>query len=246
MEIEQTLASVGLTGKKATLYLASLEQGPSSVLALSKTTKLFRPALYKLLAELESDGLFVTTISGKRKLYTAIEPSRLLDLYKKRERALEQVLPQLTLLANQGYNKPLLEYYEGSEQLRSLYRSVLVEKPKEIFTYFPSRYMAELFSQTAMTEVIQERIKLGIKSRTLRASSGEVSFHGHEERKKALREVRYISEEAAPAMGVIIANNTVDLYAPIAENYGIRVKSDSFAHLMRQYLETLWQSGKNK
>lgn len=244
MDINKTLARVGLTGKKARIYTTSLKLGPSSVLALSKTTGIFRPALYKLLSELEDEGLFFTTISGKRKLYAAIDPSRLLDLYHEREQELKRVLPALVQLAGLASTKPKLEYYEGKEQLRSLYRSVLAEHPDEIFTYFPSRYMAELFGHKAMINVIQERIRLGIKTRTIRCTGGEIDFSGHHERAKALRQVRYINDSEAPTMGMIIVNDTVDLYAPIAENYGMRIKSESFARLMRQYLESLWQKGR--
>jgi len=246
MEMLDVLKSIGLEGKSAQLYLASLRLGPASILSLSKTTGIHRPALYKLLEELESEGIFFTTPSGSRKLYAAVEPERLLTFVKKRERMLEEALPGLKLLMGQASKKPTVEYYEGREQLKALYRSVLTEKPTEILTYFPSRYMAELFGKAPMVEVIQERINLKIWSKTLRAEGGEIEFEGAEEREKALREVRYIEQELAPAMGMIIANDTVDLYSPIEESYGIRIKSESFSRLMKQYFSGLWTIGKNK
>jgi sugar-specific transcriptional regulator TrmB len=244
MNIKEVLQAIGLDGKRADLYLASLRLGPSSILSLSKVTGIHRPALYKLLEELEAEGIFFATPSGSRKLFAAVEPERLLTFVKKKERMLEEALPGLTLLMGQGQKKPKIEYYEGREQLKSLYRSVLTEKPNQVSTYFPSRYMADLFGKDAMLQVIQERIDLGIWTNTLRAEDGEIEFEGTEDRKKALREVRYISPDLAPAMGIIIANNTVDLYSPIEESYGIRIKSGSFSKLLQQFFNLLWESGK--
>lgn len=243
MEHKELLQSIGLEGKRADLYLASLKLGPSSVLSLSKKTGIHRPALYKLLEELEAEGIFFTTLLGSRKQYSAVEPERLLTFIKKKEHLLEDALPGLKLLIGQGSKKPRVEYYEGPEQLRALYRSVLIERPKDILCYFPSRYMSELFGEKAMVEVIEERIALGIFSKTLRMTEGEVSFKGSEDRKEALREVRTIPHDETPAMGMVIGNDTVDLYAPTEEGYGIRIKSASFSKLMRQFFDGLWEGG---
>lgn len=190
MNNKELLTSIGLDGKKADVYLASLKLGPASVLALSKTAKIFRPALYKLLQELEDEGIFYTVINGNRKLYSAIKPERLLDIVEHRKQMLAKSLPDLTLLMGQHSTKPTVEYYEGHDQLRSLYRSVLSENPKDILTYFPSKYMSQLFGEEAMVEVIQERINRGIFSKTIRMLEGEIQFEGERERAEALREVK--------------------------------------------------------
>jgi sugar-specific transcriptional regulator TrmB len=234
------LQRIGLTDRQSEVYLASLSLGPSSVLSLSRHTGMHRPMLYKLLDEMVDAGAMMVTISGKRQLYVAAEPRQLMGLIKAKEELLKGALPELLALANLGTRKPKIEYYEGDEQLRSLYHAAIDGNPKEILTYFPSKYMAALFGKREMVAAIRERVRRGIRSRTLRAASSEIEFEGSEEREVALRDVRYLGAGTDPGMGIIIARESVYLFSPIEEGFGMRIESKSYAALMRCFFEALW------
>ncbi|MDO8650443.1 MAG: helix-turn-helix domain-containing protein [Candidatus Berkelbacteria bacterium] len=244
MNTAEILQQIGLTPKEAQLYLASLQLGPSSVLSLAKTAKMHRPMLYRLLERLVDEGIMLVTLSGKRKLYAAIEPKQLVVYLKQKESLLREALPAMLALSAMGTRKPKIEYYEGPEQLRNLYRLSIESHPKEILTYFPSKYMAALFGKSEMVEVINERIKQGIHTKTLRSHSTEIPFEGSEEREAALREARYLTEDIELGMGIIIANEAVCFFSPIEEDFGMRIESSSFAKLMRQFFMGLWKQAK--
>jgi len=241
MEIQAALQNIGLNRRQVSIYLASLKHGPMSVLALANETGLHRPMLYKLLADMSNKGIFTTTVAGKRKLYVAVEPNQLLAYVKAKENSLKEVLPELQALSNIGRTKPKVFYFEGRERLQALYRTCLEARSPEILTYFPSRYMAELFGKREMVEVINERIQRGIHTKTLRSPASEISFEGSDQRQEALREVRYLDASQDPGMGIIIFDTTVNIFSPIEEDFGMQIQSPSYAQLMRCFFLNLWE-----
>lgn len=241
MDTNQLLQQIGLSFKEAELYLSSLELGPSTVLGLSKATTIHRTLVYQKLESLIQKGLFSTVIQGKRKLYQAVDPDELLQYLKDRERELKEALPYLKAEMHRGADRPRLLFYEGTEQLRTLFRTGLQAQKKEMYSYFPSRYMAELFGKREMEDIIGERIKKKIFAKTLRGQTTEVDFVTFADEDKAYRETRILPEGKDPQMGLVIFDDTVNLFSPTDENYGIQIKSRSYANLMRTMFESLWE-----
>lgn len=240
MTLANTLTSVGLTARESELYLASLKLGPSSILTLSSATKIHRPQLYKLLEELIEKGIFRTTLSGKRKLYVATPPKQLLQYLKLRENLLLQIMPELEAITTSSSSKARILYFEGREQVKELLKTQHQCQSGQIYSFFPSKYMAELFGKREMEQVIHERIKLQIHARILRAAPAEEEFEGSELRTKALREVRYIPHDKVFKMGIVIFDDKVNLFSPIEENFGIQIQSTAYSVLMKYFFECLW------
>lgn len=241
MDTNQLLREIGLSYKEAELYLASLELGPSTVLGLSRATTIHRTLVYEKLESLIQKGLFMTVVKGKRKLYQAVNPDELLNYLKERERNLKEALPLLKAEMSRGADKPQLRFYEGQEQLRTLFRTGLNAQKKQMQSYFPSRYMAELFGQHEMEEIISERIKKKIFAQTLRGRTTEVDFQTSKDENDAWRETRVLPEGEDPKMGLVIFDDTVNLFSPREEDYGIQIKSQAFAGLMRYLFTDLWE-----
>ncbi|MBU6389587.1 hypothetical protein KGQ71_03655 [Patescibacteria group bacterium] len=245
MEPSQLLQKIGLDANESLVYLASLRLGPASVLALSRATHLNRPLLYKVLEKMGTDGLITTTLSGKRKLYVAIEPSQLLHYLKEKEATLKEGLPEILALSNLGSRRPKIKYYEGREQLQELYREAGYRtRTKEILCFFPTKHMIEVFGKAGTVEVIKERIAHKIRTRTLRPPRGDEVFEGSELRQEALREVRYLPTEEPFEMGIIISDDKVNIFAPVEENFGMQIESAAFSKVMRYFFETVWAESK--
>lgn len=128
MSPEQALKTLGLSDKETAIYLASLELGQSSVSNIAKKADLKRPTTYLVLAELQRRGLLNTATKGKRTLYGAEEPSKLLGLVAEKDRALRAVLPYLEAINNRRETKPRFRFYEGVEGLRSAYEEIFASK----------------------------------------------------------------------------------------------------------------------
>lgn len=240
MEIKEVLHEIGLDKREASIFLAGMKSGPASVLQLSKKTRINRPTLYKLLEGLLDKGLFRIVPEGGKKLYSAVEPRELMAYVKRQEVLLEKAMPEFLALAHTLSDKPKVEYFEGTDQLTALLWDAVKSKSEVMRSFFPSRYMIEVFGKTEMEAVIETRVKNGISSKTLRSKGSEAEFKGWDLRDEQLREVRYIPDEKVFGMGFLIYNDTVAIYAPHKENFGIKISSPGFAHLMEYMFDAVW------
>lgn len=242
MNNETILKEIGLQDKEARVYIAALQLGPASILSLSKHTGIHRPMLYRLLEGLLAKGVFRTTLAKSRKLYVAVEPEFLVKLLDQKKQLLEEALPGLAALAVAGKQDTQTLYFRGKEQLLELYKTGLGAKSKQIYSYFPSKYMLQLFGKKEMEDIIAQRVAKGVHARTLRSVSSESVFEGSDKTGEALRDVRYIPDNKTLRMGVVIFDDTVNLFSPLEENFGIQIKSESFAELMKYFFENLWNT----
>lgn len=243
-ELKQSLMEIGLLDKEVDLYLSLLKLGPSSILRMSKGAKMHRPMVYKLVENLVDKGIFKTTIVGKRKEYLAVQPKQLLNFIRNKESLLKNILPDLEKIGVTGSKETKIIYFEGREQLRELFRSGLQTKSKEMYSFFPSKYMIELFGKREMEEIIAERARKKIRVKTLRSLQTEEEFSGSKLTTEVLREYRYIPDSRIFEMGIVIFDNKVNLFSPIKENFGLQIESEAFSKLMKYFFESLWSISK--
>ena len=125
INIESILRSLGLAESEQKTYLAALEHGSSTVLDLSKLTRLSRQATYTAIETLTKRGLMSSMLTGKKRYYAAEHPERLLDYAKRRAgevaeqiASLERSLPELAL--RMGGERPVVKVYEGEEGIRTV------------------------------------------------------------------------------------------------------------------------------
>ncbi len=71
------LKKLGLSEKEARLYLVALETGPTTIAKLAQKSGVKRGTIYEFLDEMIEKGLLEITITGKRKLYSGVEPKKL-------------------------------------------------------------------------------------------------------------------------------------------------------------------------
>lgn len=124
MDIEAILRHAGLSRKQAIVYGATLRLGEASMTDLARGANLKRPTAYLVVEELLTNGIISETTRGKRKIYSAIHPRRLLEMARFREQQIEDSLPQLVALFHSSSTKPKVQAFEGVAGVRSLYRDV--------------------------------------------------------------------------------------------------------------------------
>lgn len=115
---------LGLTENQAKVYLAALELGLSSMTELSQKSNLKRPTAYLIVEELMILGLLAQTKTGKRKVYSAIHPRRLVEIARNKGRQIGEVLPELVALHNAEKEKPKIQVFEGYDGVMHVYEEV--------------------------------------------------------------------------------------------------------------------------
>ncbi len=136
-DISKILHSLGLNESEIKTYLAALKQGASTVVELTKHTRLSRQAIYLAIESMTERALMSSVMSGKKRLFTAEPPYKLLAYAKRKETEmreeiadLEKSLPDLELQL--GGERPVVRMYEGKEGIRAFLEEVKKTKPSMI------------------------------------------------------------------------------------------------------------------
>jgi len=124
-DITPILQALGLQDSEIKTYLKGLEAGPSTAAELSKLTKYSRQGTYTAIEALSKRGLMANVLRGKKRLYVAEPPSKLLAYAKRRDQEmhervkdLERLAPELEMQA--GGERPVVRMFEGKEGVRGI------------------------------------------------------------------------------------------------------------------------------
>ena len=116
------LKKLGFSDKLATIYLALLQAGPSSVRKLATASGLNRGVVYDGLKWLQSQGLVGFFEKDNKQFFVAEDPDKLTGMVERQsaelsevQNKLSDVIPELKSLHNKGGAQPVARYYEQDE-----------------------------------------------------------------------------------------------------------------------------------
>jgi sugar-specific transcriptional regulator TrmB len=136
------LSASGLDEKESIAYMALLELGEASMSELTKKSELKRSTLYFIIEALYKKRLVSIVKKGKKTVYTAEDPKRLLEQADENRRNLEYAMPELLSIANNIVKKPKVRFFEGEEGIKEVYRDIL---------RFPDQKMYAWVSESMIT-----------------------------------------------------------------------------------------------
>lgn len=90
--LHEALTEIGFTEYEAKVYLALLEENPSTGYQVSKVSGVPRSMVYEALKRLHGRGAALETIEGRSTLYRPVPPDVLLDRHESEHRRLLQAL----------------------------------------------------------------------------------------------------------------------------------------------------------
>jgi sugar-specific transcriptional regulator TrmB len=130
--IELTLEKIGLSNKEISVYLASLQLGPSSIRAIAEQADINRGTTYDILKSLQKRGLVSYYHKEKNQYFVAEDPAKLNDVITAEQENLEKtkaeisaIIPELKSLYHNTEEKPVAKYYEGREGVKAILRDVI-------------------------------------------------------------------------------------------------------------------------
>ncbi len=137
------LVHLGLSEKEAEVYLALLELSPATIQDVAEKAAVNRSSTYLLVEALRERGIVSTTVEGKKQLFIAEPPERLLAIVRMQQKELEEKertllssIPMLNAVYNAKNAKPRIQYFEGM-QWASTVRDLLFEAEGEIIQIVP-------------------------------------------------------------------------------------------------------------
>lgn len=239
-ELLNGLKAFGFDDKKARIYLAGVELGPTTVLELSRRTRLPRTTLYPILEELRAQGFFRFGKQKKRSVYTAEAPANLSRVFATRERSFEKILPALEAMRGTVHEGAGVTLYEGSDGFRQLWRRIFQSGVKEYGIITSGVGLLEYVHEPYLVKsIIAERVRRGIRSRQLipdtHASRKIIARDKFE-----LRESRFLPVGTELPASIIVFGKEVAFITTRRENTMILIASGEAAITHRTIFELLW------
>jgi len=236
----EALTSIGLSERAATMYLALLEQGPSTVQEVARSTKLKRAGLYLVMDELLELGFIHKRIMKGHAMLVASSIQSVKSWADKRTASFERALPSLKTVATHRARLPRIEYFSGSDGFRTIWQRLFDSGEKEYLIITDAEHMLGFVRESYIAgPIIQEKKRKHIRSKQLIRYSEYTKAIVAKDAQE-LRESRFIPHHHPVPTTTLIYGNMVAIIAPLSENLIVLVESASFAETQRSLFYTLW------
>lgn len=238
---EKLLHSLGFTDSQAKIYLVSLEMGPAPVQDLAKKAGVSRVTTYAVIEELIKDGLMSTMQKGKKKLFVAESPERLLSFVHSRMKNMEATLREMESMVGdlrllQRGEKPVVKLFEGKEAMHAIQDDVLRSKPEEAWEFGNLDELARLYPLEERKEFFNEFYKLRTKRRSFYASKQKL-----EDGNDSI-EIKTLPSESSNFFGdIYIYGNKVALSTLRGKQISVLIESQDLADTFRAFFGFAWK-----
>ncbi len=247
MEKNTFFAQIGFQPNKAKIYEVLLSLGTAPAGTIAKDAIIVRSTTYKILDELITEGLIeMNEVKGKAKQYTALPPSKLLEVIENKKTAVENFLPELMGVFTSSNFKPKMKFYEGLAGKKKVFEDILTLKNSTVYTFSPMKEVLNLFGKNYMHHYTEKRVKNKIWRHALRPASdisekkSDWEFYGSNE--KVMREIRFLPKGIDDDTLIHIYADKVGVIASEKENYAFIVESKELTKLMKQVFMLLWST----
>lgn len=247
MTYEKELQNAGLSEKEAKVYLAALELGPDTAQNIAKRAGINRATTYVQIEELKERGLMSELEKGKKTLYVAEQPDRLLTLLNTFEKELNfkktevaRILPILSGLFASAGERPKVRFYEGVEGTAAVREEFLKTKSRQTEGFINLDRLFDLFPGYE-NEFTTKRIAKGLRSLVIYTRK-DGPLQGATDSTK-LREARFIEYGKLPIEAdITIFDNKVSFASYNSKPIAIIIESKEIASTLRGIFHTLWSS----
>ncbi|MBD3311021.1 MAG: hypothetical protein GF349_00810 [Candidatus Magasanikbacteria bacterium] len=181
------LQSLGLSENEAKIYLHTLKKGQQTVQQISTGTNLSRVTVYAAIDTLIEMGLISSVQKGKRKLFSAEPPERIVSVAETKVKKMENMINEMSshlqeLKLAQSGDKPVVKFFEGPEAYRIVNEDLIETKPKEIYEFGNIEELQRIYSgeDKKISEEIIDKLDQFFKGSDIKRRSIHVGSHDPE------------------------------------------------------------------
>jgi sugar-specific transcriptional regulator TrmB len=250
MDIKSYLKQLNLTENEIAVYLALLELGESKIIPITKKVALPRTTVYHILEKLRDKKLIEIIQTTTRRIYAPYPPRNILTLLKhKRAKideeidTLERSLPELNRLYEISPFQPKVRFFPGKE-IRQIYDEILEAGVDESWYVGETNKIVKALGEKYLQRWIKRRVKMGIRSKSIRVGKEESQEPIFSGKKEFLREIKYAPEDFKCPTHILIYGDNVAIITTGEENFGVVITSREFAESMRNWFKQLWKISK--
>ncbi len=240
MQWNTLLKSLGFTDSEAKIYLLSLELGPSSVQDIAKKAKVSRVTTYAVIESLAKHGLMSSVEKGKKTLYAAESPDRLVSFMHTKMKEMENTLREVQSAINelklvQRGDRPVVRLFEGKEGLKAIHDDILKADPDIIYELNNEDAMFSTFARDELMSYATQLDKQKTVHEALVLSSKHLKSREH------AKLIQLPMAEFAFFGNVTVYANRVALTTFQGKNISVLIESEILAQSMKELFKLAYQ-----
>ena len=237
------LTDIGLSENEATVYIASISIGPSTILELSKETSLPRTTVYGIVEQLKKSGIMFKEVKGFKHRYTAERPDKLSKVFKNRYSEFEKNIPELEKIYGSKEGDTTIKTYEGINAIKGVYEDLLSDiKPGEEYLVLSDQEQWQKIDKDYFTKFLERRAKLPIKIKMLLQDS-PAARHSLKYQRNYNAEVRILPNRVRLTTNLIIIPKRVVVHQITSPIFAMTMENKNIINMHRESFNIMWESG---
>ena len=237
-KISPVLATLGLSNKEITVYLALLSLGEANATQLSRNSKIERTLVYYVVEQLIERGLISYKERNKVRYFSAYPPSKLLQDLQDKEEQLKAILPSLEQLQHHPEEEVRVEVYRGFEGAKAVLNDIFITEKKEILAMGEEGQFQESYG-SQVPQYLRRLKEHKLRERIIAREDMRGRIPG------MLRSrYRYVPKELLSPSTTVIYGNKIVITLWDKPLYNIVIESTKVAQSYRKYFEYLWKNAK--
>lgn len=239
--IQETLIRSGLSHNEAKVYLAALELGETTISRIAKKSKVKRATTYLAVDTLKARGLIGASKKGRRTVYSAQNPKKLIEFFDEQRESVMQALPELLAISNAIDIKPKIQYFEGKTGVEEVFKDILRSPGKKVLEWYSESYATDFDEKFFSTYFTPERIKKGIHARAILPNRPELQRLS-ERNLQELRQTKLLNPgKYHIKMELNIYDKRKVSIVSFKEEFGIIIESEIIHDSLKNFFELMWE-----
>ncbi len=235
--------SLGFSDGETKTYLNVLETGPSTVIDITKKTRLSRQTIYNAIETLVEKGLMSTVTKGKKRYYIAEPPEKLYSYVKRKELEfrdkasdIERAMPELNLL--QGGERPTVKVIEGKEGVHAYITDMEFLQEKTCY---------ELTDLEALLSTLDKKDVQSLQEHLKKARTEFYGIYSGAPAGKTAKSNRYFLPDSKGGFksSISVYGKKIDITTFQGKMYTILIESETLANTFRLLFDLALQGSKD-
>lgn len=241
-KLEKVLQEIGLGDNEAQVYFASLSLGPSTVLAISRASRVKRTTVYSVIESLKMKGLMAEELKGFKTIYVASAPEKLREVLDKRKNILDEHFDELKTLYNLNDQEGTIRYYEGLESVKSVYDGVLDDmRSGGYYLVVGDIKRWNDLDPKFFGKFVEKRSKMNVDMRLLSTDS-EDARRSKQFEKNFNQKVKILPEGTSLSTSLIVTPQKVVIHQYNLPISAIVIQTKSAIQLQKEMFEIMWSA----
>jgi sugar-specific transcriptional regulator TrmB len=233
----EKLQVLGLTKNEAKIYLALINLNKSQAGLISRNTGIHRRSVYDALERLIEKGLVSYIRENDKRYYVAENPTKLEELSQLQKKAIDEILPSLSVKFQEKNQRQETNFYRGIEGLKTVLDDQ-INANEDVFIIGASRKASEILKYYLphyTSKRVKKKLKLFLiyagKSRDFAVPYGET---------------RYLPQSYDTPVSINIYGEKVAIIIWSNEPTTILIKDKLISKAYKNYFNLLWNIAKKK